>query len=95
MTASRRTASAQSASDADDGDRPDVRAFDTHANFRNHPGDFCRDPGYFVINQGMAKLMESQQKPRNELGHSTTDAGGEVKPGQQKATVEFGRAAQR
>ena len=59
MTASRRTASAQLASDADDGDYPDVRAFNTHANFRNHPGDFCRDPGHFVNNQGIAKLLES------------------------------------
>jgi hypothetical protein len=38
------------ATSADDGDCPDVRAFDTHANFRNHLGDFCRDSGYFVNN---------------------------------------------
>ena len=72
MTVSRRTASAQSGSDADDGDRPDVTTFDTRVNFRNHPGDFGRDPGYFVNNQKMSNLMEAGRTHCNQSGHPTT-----------------------
>ena len=43
----------------------------THANFRNHPGDFCRDPGHFVNNQDVAKLLECNLIHCNQLGNAT------------------------
>jgi hypothetical protein len=55
--------------------KTDWLAFDTHANFRNHPGDLCRDPGHVVNNQAIAKLMKSGPIHCNQLGHAT-DRGG-------------------
>jgi hypothetical protein len=42
------------------------------AKFRNHPGNFCRDPGHFVSNLDTTKIMEKLISYCNHLGHATS-----------------------